>query len=46
MLAVKPEEQEFIEQLMLEQFGITKVTAIVEGGDERQDSVEACIESA
>ena len=32
-------------QSMLEQFAITKVTAMVDGGGERQDSVAACIEA-
>ena len=32
VLAVKKEEQEFIEQLIFE-YGITKVAAITEGGD-------------
>ncbi|WP_339253078.1 2-C-methyl-D-erythritol 4-phosphate cytidylyltransferase [Sporosarcina sp. FSL W8-0480] len=42
ILSVKLEEKDEIER-MLEQFGITKVKAIVEGGDERQQSVAACI---
>ena len=32
-------------QSMLEQFNITKVTAIVDGGAERQYSVAACIKA-
>ena len=42
VLAVKKEEQEFIEQLIFE-YGITKVVAITEGGTERQHSVYACL---
>lgn len=42
ILSVKLEEKDKIER-MLEQFGITKVKALVEGGDERQQSVAACI---
>ena len=44
ILAVKPEEREEIKS-MLDQFGITKVRAIVDGGTERQYSVAACIEA-
>lgn len=43
-LAVKPEEQPIIERL-LQQFGITKVRAFIEGGSERQHSVAACIQA-
>ena len=42
ILAVKPEERAQI-QSMLDQFAINKVTALVDGGGERQDSVAACI---
>lgn len=42
ILAVKPDERSVIES-MLEQFAITKVTAMVDGGGERQNSVAACI---
>ncbi|MDW0116722.1 2-C-methyl-D-erythritol 4-phosphate cytidylyltransferase [Sporosarcina thermotolerans] len=42
ILSVKLVEKEKIER-MLERFGITKVKALVEGGDERQQSVAACI---
>ncbi|WP_252504735.1 2-C-methyl-D-erythritol 4-phosphate cytidylyltransferase [Sporosarcina sp. Marseille-Q4943] len=42
ILSVKEEEKREIEG-MLERFGITKVTALVEGGAERQQSVAACI---
>ncbi|MEK3936999.1 2-C-methyl-D-erythritol 4-phosphate cytidylyltransferase [Sporosarcina sp. FSL W7-1349] len=42
LLAVKPEEREQIRN-MLERFGITKVKAFVEGGEERQHSVASCI---
>lgn len=42
VLSVKGEEKSQIEE-MLERFGITKVTALVEGGTERQQSVAACI---
>ena len=42
ILAVKQEEQQEI-QSMLAQYGITKVVAIVDGGAERQYSVQACI---
>ncbi|MGN7386225.1 2-C-methyl-D-erythritol 4-phosphate cytidylyltransferase [Sporosarcina sp. SAFN-015] len=42
ILSVKDEEKPQIEE-MLERFGITKVTALVEGGTERQQSVAACI---
>lgn len=42
ILSVKLEEKVEIEK-MLEQFGITKVKALVEGGAERQQSVAACI---
>ena len=44
ILAVKPDERKQI-QSMLEQFAITKVIAMVDGGGERQDSVAACIEA-
>lgn len=42
ILAVKNEEKKDI-QVSLDQFGITKVTQMVEGGTERQYSVEACL---
>lgn len=42
ILAVKAEEQPSIQE-MLSEFSITKVTAMVEGGGERQNSVAACI---
>ncbi|WP_318616174.1 2-C-methyl-D-erythritol 4-phosphate cytidylyltransferase [Sporosarcina sp. YIM B06819] len=42
ILAVKPDERQAI-QSMLEQYAITKVTAMVDGGGERQNSVAACI---
>lgn len=42
ILAVKNEEKKEI-QASLNQFGITKVTQMVEGGTERQYSVEACL---
>lgn len=45
VLAVKKEEQVFIEQL-LKKYQITKVTAITEGGVERQHSVYACLKVA
>ncbi|SOC09013.1 2-C-methyl-D-erythritol 4-phosphate cytidylyltransferase [Ureibacillus xyleni] len=41
-LAVKPEEREFIQQL-LEQYSITKVKGLPNGGEERQHSVHSCI---
>lgn len=44
VLAVKKEEQVFIEQL-LNEYRITKVTAITEGGDERQHSVYAALKA-
>ena len=44
ILAVKPDERMQI-QSMLEQFAITKVVAMVDGGGERQDSVAACMEA-
>lgn len=44
VLAVKKEEKIFIEQL-LKEYGITKVSAIAEGGDERQDSVYAALKA-
>jgi len=44
VLAVKREEKEFIEQL-LNEYGISKVGAIVEGGDERQQSVYAALKA-
>ncbi len=43
ILAVKADERKPI-QAMLDEFSITKVRAIVEGGGERQNSVAACIE--
>lgn len=42
VLAVKKEEQMFIEQL-LNEYSITKVVAIAEGGSERQHSVYAAL---
>ncbi|TQR18963.1 2-C-methyl-D-erythritol 4-phosphate cytidylyltransferase [Psychrobacillus vulpis] len=45
VLAVKKEEQAFIEQL-LEKHNITKVAAITEGGAERQQSVYACLKAS
>ncbi|MFJ7935205.1 2-C-methyl-D-erythritol 4-phosphate cytidylyltransferase [Sporosarcina sp. NPDC096371] len=42
ILAVKPDERIHI-QSMLDQFAITKVKAMVDGGGERQNSVAACI---
>lgn len=44
ILSVKEEEKPQIEE-MLERFGITKVTAFVPGGAERQQSVAACIDA-
>lgn len=44
VLAVKREEKEFIEQL-LKEYCISKVGAIVEGGDERQQSVYAALKA-
>lgn len=41
-LAVKPEERGYIQQL-LEQFAITKVKGLPDGGEERQHSVHSCI---
>lgn len=41
-LAVKSEEREFIKSL-LEQYGITKVKGLPNGGEERQHSVHSCI---
>lgn len=44
-LAVKPEEREIITQ-MLEEFQITKVKGMTDGGSERQHSVYACVKAA
>ena len=44
ILAVKPDERKEI-QAMLDQFGISKIKSIVDGGTERQYSVAACIEA-
>lgn len=44
-LAVKPEERNHIKQ-MLEQFHITKVQGMTDGGSERQHSVYACVKAA
>lgn len=44
-LAVKPEERDRITQ-MLEQFQITKVKGMTDGGSERQHSVYACVKAA
>lgn len=44
ILAVKPGERKEI-QSMLDQFGISKIKSIVDGGTERQYSVAACIEA-
>ena len=44
ILAVKPDERSAIES-MLEQFAITKVITMVDGGGERQNSVAACIQA-
>ena len=44
ILAVKPDERKEI-QSMLDQFGISKVSALVDGGTERQYSVAACIQA-
>ena len=44
ILAVKPDERKEI-QSMLDQFGISKIKSIVNGGTERQYSVAACIEA-
>ncbi|MCP1146502.1 2-C-methyl-D-erythritol 4-phosphate cytidylyltransferase [Lysinibacillus endophyticus] len=41
-LAVKPEEREFIQQLLRE-YQITKVKGLPDGGEERQHSVHSCI---
>lgn len=43
-LAVKPEEREYIKGL-LEQYGLTKVKGLPDGGVERQHSVHACIKA-
>lgn len=45
VLAVKKEEQAFIENLLIE-YRITKVAAITEGGAERQHSVYACLKAS
>ncbi|SES40110.1 2-C-methyl-D-erythritol 4-phosphate cytidylyltransferase [Psychrobacillus sp. OK032] len=45
VLAVKKEEQAFIEEL-LAKHRITKVAAITEGGGERQHSVYACLKAS
>lgn len=44
LLAVKPKERKEI-QAILDQFGITKVLGLIDGGSERQYSVAACIEA-
>lgn len=44
-LAVKPEERETI-QRMLEEFNITKVKGMPNGGAERQHSVKACVQAS
>lgn len=44
ILAVKPSEREQI-QSYLNEFGITKVRALVDGGSERQYSVDACMKA-
>ncbi|WP_153732637.1 2-C-methyl-D-erythritol 4-phosphate cytidylyltransferase [Sporosarcina obsidiansis] len=44
ILAVRPDEQPII-QGILEQHGGSKTITFVEGGDERQNSVAACIEA-
>ncbi|MBM7610220.1 2-C-methyl-D-erythritol 4-phosphate cytidylyltransferase [Lysinibacillus composti] len=41
-LAVKPEERDYIQQL-LEEYRITKVKGLPSGGNERQHSVHSCI---
>ena len=41
-LAVKPEEREYIQEL-LDQYHITKVKGLPDGGEERQHSVHSCI---
>ncbi|MFJ8237423.1 2-C-methyl-D-erythritol 4-phosphate cytidylyltransferase [Ureibacillus sp. NPDC094379] len=41
-LAVKPEERDYIQQL-LDEYRITKVKGLPSGGDERQHSVHSCI---
>lgn len=41
-LAVKPEERDYIRQL-LKEYGITKVKGLPNGGKERQHSVHACL---
>lgn len=43
-LAVKPEEREYIKGL-LEQYGLTKVKGLPDGGAERQHSVHSCIKA-
>ncbi|SIT87507.1 2-C-methyl-D-erythritol 4-phosphate cytidylyltransferase [Edaphobacillus lindanitolerans] len=42
ILAVRPDERERIRK-MIEESGITKVSAMPDGGGERQDSVRACV---
>ncbi|EMR06357.1 2-C-methyl-D-erythritol 4-phosphate cytidylyltransferase [Bhargavaea cecembensis DSE10] len=42
ILAVRPDERDRIRE-MLADHGITKVTAMPDGGGERQDSVRACV---
>jgi 2-C-methyl-D-erythritol 4-phosphate cytidylyltransferase len=44
ILAVRSDERDPI-QSMLEQYSITKVKALVDGGGERQNSVAACIQA-
>ncbi|KXH80767.1 2-C-methyl-D-erythritol 4-phosphate cytidylyltransferase [Sporosarcina sp. HYO08] len=44
IIAVKREEKPQI-QAMIEQFGVTKIKALVDGGEERQQSVAACLQA-
>ena len=41
-LAVKPEEREYIQELLLE-YGLSKVKGMPDGGVERQHSVHSCL---
>lgn len=44
IMAVKREEKSYI-QAMIEQFGLKKIKALVDGGEERQQSVAACLQA-
>ncbi len=45
ILALPPDDIVSVRQELIEKYGLTKVTAVVAGGEERQDSIKNCLEA-